>query len=108
MPVQGSWAISTLQLTRRLTLAGFLFNLGLAAKDRTGMAERTNAAAMALSVGVEVRKFRDALRAADFPWYTSDNDWTVEIDSPEHEAMRTVLLVMVLKRERKPRPPAAR
>ncbi|ARP64356.1 hypothetical protein A9K65_013935 [Mesorhizobium sp. WSM1497] len=61
------------------------------------MAELTNAAEMANAVGIDPETFREGLRDSDFPWHEPPDDWTVETDSRQHEAMRTVLLVLLLK-----------
>ncbi|WP_141246029.1 hypothetical protein [Mesorhizobium sp. WSM3859] len=63
------------------------------------MAKITNAAWMAYAAGLDPDRFREALRDADFPWYEPADDWTVELGSPEHEAVRTVLLLLLLKRK---------
>ncbi|MER9003303.1 hypothetical protein NKI15_06700 [Mesorhizobium sp. M0862] len=63
------------------------------------MAELTNAAEMATAAGIDPETFREALRDSDFPWHNPPDDWTVEIDSRQHEAMRTVLLIVLLKRK---------
>ncbi|QKC81551.1 hypothetical protein [Mesorhizobium sp. NZP2077] len=63
------------------------------------MAELTTAAEMANAAGIDADKFREALRGSDFPWHKRTDDWTVEIDSPEHESMRTVLVILLLKRK---------
>jgi hypothetical protein len=51
--------------------------------------------------GIHPETFREALRGSDFSWHKRGDDWTVEIDSPEHEAMRTVLLILLLKKKKK-------
>ncbi|RWD33481.1 hypothetical protein [Mesorhizobium sp.] len=61
------------------------------------MSDHITAIDMARSVGVDPKAYRQALREADFPWHHQNERWTVEIDSPEHEAMRTVL--NLLKRD---------
>lgn len=63
------------------------------------MAGITTAAEMASAVGVDPETFREALRDSDFPWHNPPDDWTVEIDGRQHEAMRTVLLIVLLKRK---------
>jgi hypothetical protein len=63
------------------------------------LAKITNAAWMAHSSGIDPDTFREALRDADFPWYEPGTDWTVELGSPQHEAMRTVMLLLLLKRK---------
>ena len=61
------------------------------------MVELTTAAEMAQAAGIHPDTFREALRGSDFPWHTPTDDWTVAIDSREHESMRTVLLLVLLK-----------
>ena len=71
------------------------------------MIKLTSAADMARSVGVDPKAFRLALRDAQFPWqHQLNGDWNVELDSPEHSSMRTVL-VTLLKRK-KPLKPTGR
>lgn len=64
------------------------------------MAELTTAAEMANAAGLDPETFREALRGSSFAWHKPDDDWTVEIDSREHEAMRTMLLIVLLRREK--------
>jgi hypothetical protein len=64
------------------------------------MAELTTAAKMANAAGIHPETFREALRGSDFSWHKRGDDWTVEIDSREHESMRTVLLILLLKQKR--------
>ncbi|RUZ80896.1 hypothetical protein EN943_02200 [Mesorhizobium sp. M7A.F.Ca.US.006.01.1.1] len=63
------------------------------------MAELTTAAEMANAAGIDPDTFREALRGCDFVWHNPPDDWTVEIDSREHESMRTVLVILLLKRK---------
>ena len=65
------------------------------------MAELTNAAKMANAAGIHPETFREALRASDFSWHKRGDDWTVEIDTREHEAMRTVLLILLLQKKKR-------
>lgn len=55
------------------------------------MSDLITAIDIARSAGVDPKAYRQALRDADFPWHHHNERWTVEIDSPEHEAMRRVL-----------------
>ncbi|MGT2466296.1 hypothetical protein ACVOMV_16610 [Mesorhizobium atlanticum] len=64
------------------------------------MAKITNAERMARASGLDPETFRDALRDSDFPWYKPGDDWTAELGSLEHDAMRTVLLLVLLKRQK--------
>ncbi|RRH94804.1 hypothetical protein EH240_26315 [Mesorhizobium tamadayense] len=63
------------------------------------MPKLTNAADMARSIGVDPDAFRQALRSAKFPWHKRDNDWIVELDSPEHSSMRTVLVTLLRRKK---------
>lgn len=63
------------------------------------VARQTTAAEMARTVGVDPKTFRQALRDAKFPWHRHNDNWSVEIDSPEHSSMRTVM-VTLLKRQK--------
>ncbi|MGX9148395.1 hypothetical protein, partial [Mesorhizobium sp. 128a] len=64
----------------------------------------TNAAEMAKAAGIDPDKFREALRGCDFVWHKRNDDWTVEVDSREHESMRTVVLILLLGRKNEPKP----
>ncbi|WP_192177451.1 hypothetical protein [Mesorhizobium amorphae] len=65
------------------------------------MTKLTSAAEMARSVGVDPKAFRRALGDAQFPWqHQLNGDWDVELDSPEHSSMRTVLVTLLKKRKK--------
>ncbi|MCL6741772.1 hypothetical protein LZ518_11605 [Sphingomonas sp. RB56-2] len=49
------------------------------------------AAEMARAVGIDPKRFRSALRAANFPWHGRDQPWSVEQGSSEHRQLAEVL-----------------
>ncbi len=46
---------------------------------------------MAKDAKIDPKRFRDALRKARFEWHDHYDRWTVQRDSPQHEAMLRVL-----------------
>ena len=59
------------------------------------VAKQTTAADMARSVGVDPKAFQQALQDAKFKSHKRNNGGTVQIDSPDYSAMRTVLVTLV-------------
>jgi hypothetical protein len=57
----------------------------------------TTAEEMALTVGVDPDRFRDALRSAKYR-RKRGTDWEVKIDSPAYSGMRTVLAGLLMRR----------
>lgn len=55
------------------------------------MAEQTDAICMALSVDVDPKTFRRALRRAKLQWHVPNARWIVAVGSPEHGDMDRVL-----------------
>jgi hypothetical protein len=51
----------------------------------------TRAVDMAKQVGIDAKRFRDALRKENFAWHNHNDRWTVEIGSGKHIAMKRVL-----------------
>lgn len=52
---------------------------------------RISAAEMAEAVGVDLKAYTAALRAAQLEWHHPKASWTVKRDSPQHEEMKTIL-----------------
>ncbi len=55
----------------------------------------TSAMAMARSIGIDPKAFRDALDKQKFAWRTGEGPWVVELDSPEHLQMIGVLRTLL-------------
>ena len=56
------------------------------------MDKMISASEMSASRGIDARKFRRALRAANFDWHSRDARWTLAKGSHQHQDMERVLL----------------
>ncbi len=67
--------------------------------------DKVSAAEMAEAVGIDVKAFTAALRAAELPWHHRKASWLVKRDSPEHEDMKTILAALLkeMREERRNR-----